>query len=85
VRRAACERVVAAAVTLETTDDSATIALPEIEGSAGIQKGTAFALGHSHVGLNTSAELTKRMEDVAGEVRCKQAAKGGAGTTGRWP
>jgi hypothetical protein len=84
VRRAVCERVVIAAVTLESPDDSATIALPEIEGSAGIQKGTAFAPGHSHVGLNTSAELTKHMEEVAGEVRCKLIEKAKQATRGGW-
>lgn len=85
MRRAVCERVVEVARTLGTLGESATIALPEIDGSAGIEKGTAFPPGHSHVGLNTSPLLTQHMEEVTEQVRfkllekAKQARKGGWG------
>jgi hypothetical protein len=83
-RRSVCEQVVAAARTLETANDSATIALPEISGSAGIQKSTAFAPEHSHVGLNTSAELTQHMADVTDQMRCKLLEKARQAKKGAW-
>jgi hypothetical protein len=84
VRRAVCERVVAAALTLEGPDDSASIDLPEISGSAEIQKGAAFAPDHSHVGLNTSAELTQHMADVTDQVRYKLLGKARQAEKGAW-
>jgi hypothetical protein len=83
-RRSVCERVVAAARTLKAAHDSATISLPEISGSAGIQKGAAFAPEHSHVGLNTSAELTQHMADVTDQVLYKLLEKAQQAEKGRW-
>jgi hypothetical protein len=84
IRRAICERVVGAAQTLVHFGESATIALPEIEGSVGIEKRTAVPPGQSHVSLNTSALLTQHMEEVTQQVRYKLVEKAGQAERGQW-
>ena len=57
-----------AARTLAAADDAATIALRKICRSAALQKGCAFPSEHSHVGLNTAAEVTQHSADVTDQV-----------------
>lgn len=84
IRRTICDRVVTAARTLSQSGESATLALPEIDGSVGFEKGTAFPPGQSHVSLNTSALLTQHMEEVTAQMRYKLLEKAKQAKKGAW-